>query len=273
MAKKIGKVLLGTIIVLVFLAGITALIAPPVIRRTAKKSFPVVDGEIQISGLDGPVRIYLDGYGIPHIYASTHHDLFFSQGYVHAQDRFWQMDFWRHMGGGRLAELVGKPMLETDKFIRTLGWERIAQQELEMLGPDDKAILDAYSAGVNAYISEKTGSDLSLEYLFLGLLNREYEPPLWTPLNSITWGKAMAWDLRSNLDSEIDRAKLLKTLPRNQVEFIYPPYPEDHPYIVPGPSNEKETDLQGSVPADPDLSYLTESIWLEVTKSDRKSVV
>ena len=267
MAKKIGKVLIGTIIILVFLAGIFALVTPPLIRRTAKKSFPIVDGEIQITGLDGPVRIYRDGYGIPHIYASSHHDLFFSQGYVHAQDRFWQMDFWRHMGGGRLAELVGKPMLGTDKFLRTLGWERVAQQELELLGPDEQAVLDAYSAGVNAHISEITGSDLSLEYLFLGILNAGYEPPPWTPLNSLTWEKAMAWDLRGNLDSEIDRAKLLKTLPRNQVEFIYPPYPTDHPYIVPGSSREKETDQQRIVPTNPDLSYLNDSIWLEVTQS------
>jgi len=270
MAKKIGKVLIGTIIILVFLAGISALIATPIIRRTAKRSFPIVKGEIQISGLDGPVRIYRDGYGIPHIYASTHHDLFFSQGYVHAQDRFWQMDFWRHMGSGRLAELVGKPMLETDKFLRTLGWERVAQQELELLSPDQQAVLEAYSAGVNAYISEIKGSDLSLEYLFLGILNAGYQPPPWTPLNSLTWGKAMAWDLRSNLDSEIDRAKLLKTLPRNQVEFIHPPYPTDHPFIVPEPSSENETDQQGSVPDNPEPPYLTESIWPEITQSMEK---
>jgi len=267
MAKKIGKVLIGTIIVLVFLGAVTALITPPLVRRTAKKSFPVVEGEIQVTGLDGPARIFRDGYGIPHIYATTHHDLFFSQGYVHAQDRFWQMDFWRHMGGGRLAELVGKPMLETDKFLRTLGWERVAQQELDLLSPDELSVLDAYSAGVNAYIAEINGSELSLEYLFLSVLNADYEPPPWTPLNSLTWGKAMAWDLRSNLDSEIDRAKLLKTLPRNQMEFIYPPYPADHPYIIPGPQIEIDSEDQGYELSDSDHSYLDESSWQEVVKS------
>jgi penicillin G amidase len=267
MAKKIGKVLFGIIIVLIFLGAVTALVAPPMVRRTAKKSFPAVEGEIQISGLDGPVYIYRDGYGIPHIYATSHQDLFFSQGYVHAQDRFWQMDFWRHMGAGRLAEMVGKPMLETDKFLRTLGWERVAQQELELLGSDELAILEAYSAGVNAYISETKGSDLSLEYLFLGLLNANYEPPPWTPLNTLTWGKAMAWDLRANLDSEIDRAKLLKTLPRNQLEFLYPPYPADHPYIVSDPSTNKQDDGQGYNLADPYHSYLPDSIWQQVVKS------
>lgn len=267
MAKKIGKVLIGAIIVLVFLGALIALIAPPLVRNTAEKSFPVVDGEYQVTGLDAPVQIYRDGYGIPHIYATTHHDLFFSQGYVHAQDRFWQMDFWRHLGSGRLAELVGKSMLETDKFLRTLGWERVAQEELDLLGPEERAILDAYSAGVNAYIAETTGTDLSLEYLFLGLLNTDYEPPPWTPLNSLTWAKAMAWDLRGNLDTEIDRAKLLKTMPRNQLEFIYPPYPSDHPYIVPGTEIETETDDQGSTLPDPHPPYLAESIWDDVIKS------
>ena len=266
MAKRIGKVIIGTFILLIFLAAITALITPSLVRRTAKRSFPLVDGEIQIAGLDGPVRIYRDGYGIPHIYASTHHDLFLSQGFVHAQDRFWQMDFWRHTGSGRLAEMMGKPMLETDKFLRTLGWERVAQQELDLLSPEEVAILEAYSAGVNAYISTTTGTDLSLEYLFLGLLNSGYEPPPWTPLNSLTWSKAMAWDLRANLDTEIDRAKLLKDLPRNQLEFIYPPYPEDHPYIVPGYSNGKETDKQESSLETP-YSYLSDSIWQQVTDS------
>jgi len=267
MAKKIGTVLAGVIIILILLGALTALIAPPLVRKAARKSFPIVDGEIQITGLDGPVQIYRDGYGIPHIYATTHHDLFFSQGYVHAQDRFWQMDFWRHLGSGRLAELVGKPMLETDIFLRTLGWERVAQQELDLLSPEEHAVLDAYSAGVNAYISETTGTDLSLEYLFLGVLNSDYEPSPWTPLNSLTWAKAMAWDLRGNLDSEIDRAKLLKTLPRNQLEFIYPPYPADHPYIVPGESSREETDDQGYNITDSDHSYLTDSVWQEMIMS------
>jgi penicillin amidase len=267
MAKKIGTVLAGTIIILIVLGALTAIISPPLIRKAARKSFPLVEGEIQLAGLDGPVRIYRDGYGIPHIYASTHHDLFFSQGYVHAQDRFWQMDFWRHLGSGRLAELVGKPMLETDLFLRTLGWERVAQQELDLLGPDEYAILEAYSAGVNAYISETTATDLSLEYLFLEVLNSDYEPPPWTPLNSLTWAKAMAWDLRGNLDSEIDRAKLLKTLPRNQLEFIYPPYPADHPNIVPGESSGEEVEGQGYNPANPDHSYLSDSVWQGVIRS------
>ena len=261
MAKKIGRIIPGILVVLIILAGIAALISPPLIKRAAKKSFPVVEGEIQIQGLDAPVKIYRDGYGIPQIFASTHHDLFFAQGYVHAQDRFWQMDFWRHLGAGRLAELVGKPMLETDKFLRTLGWERVAKQELDLLSADELTILDAYSAGVNAYIQDADSKSLSLEYLFLGLVNSDYEPSPWTPLNSLTWGKAMAWDLRDNLDSEIERAKLLKIIPRNQLEFIYPPYPEDHPYIVPGFSIGQSPAKEGANQSNPNPSYTDQQTW------------
>ncbi|MCJ7716151.1 MAG: penicillin acylase family protein [Anaerolineales bacterium] len=233
MAKRIGRIILGTVIVLIILSGVTAVISPPLVRKLAIKSYPQVEGEIQIPGLDDKVEIYRDAFGVPNIYAKTHHDLFFAQGYVHAQDRFWQMDFWRHQGAGRLSELVGNPMVETDKFLRTLGWERVAEQELRLLGTDELLILDAYSAGVNAYLQERSGTELSLEYAILPVLNAGYEPKPWTPLNSITWGKAMAWDLRANLGTEIDRAKLQKDISAGLLDFIYPTYPLDHPVIVP----------------------------------------
>ena len=117
----------------------------------APKSFPQVDGEIQLEGLNAQVDIYRDSMGIPHIYASTQHDLFFAQGYVHAQDRFWQMDFWRHIGSGRLSEMFGDSQLDTDKFLRTLGWARVARQELDALDSQSLAILDAYALGVVAH--------------------------------------------------------------------------------------------------------------------------
>lgn len=202
-------------------------------KTVAPKSFPQVDGELHIAGLDGPVDVYRDGMGIPHIYASTTHDLFFAQGYVHAQERFWQMDFWRHIGSGRLSEMFGASQLDTDKFLRTLGWHQTAEQEYAKLKPKSKAILDAYVEGVNAYVADKEPVEISLEYLILtGVLNRGYTIEPWTPVNSLTWGKAMAWDLRGNMDEEIERAILLKTLTPEQVNELFPPYPQDHPVIV-----------------------------------------
>ena len=138
MAKKIGRILLGIVLVLLLLAAVIAIISPPLVRSTAKKSYPFVEGEIKLSGLDGPVEIYRDSFGIPHIYAESHHDLFLVQGYVHAQDRFWQMDFWRHQGAGRLSELLGSPMVESDTFLRTLGWDGKGSQNRNLPCSDRK---------------------------------------------------------------------------------------------------------------------------------------
>jgi penicillin amidase len=234
MSNTLRRVLTAIVSILVVLALLVGYLNFLWVPQTAQKSFPQTDGEIKLSGLDGPVDIYRDSMGIPHIYATTLHDLFMAQGYVHAQDRFWQMDFWRHIGSGRLAEMFGKSQAKTDAFLRTLNWRGIAEQEYAQLSPESKAILDAYAEGVNAYIADRGPVELSLEYAILtGILNREYVIEPWTPVHSLTWAKAMAWDLRGNMGAEIERAILLKTLSPEQVDELFPPYPADHPRIVP----------------------------------------
>ncbi|PWB71301.1 MAG: penicillin acylase family protein [Anaerolineales bacterium] len=223
----------GLLAIVVLLGGGGAAYFKSYLPNTiAPKSFPQIDGEIQLEGLDGSVDIYRDAMGIPHIYAATQHDLFFAQGYVHAQDRFWQMDTWRHIGSGTLSEMFGSGQVETDTFLRTLGWRQTAEAEYAQLDATSKAILDAYVAGVNAYLKDHDTTALSLEYAILGLLSPDYEIKPWTPINSLTWGKAMAWDLRGNMGEEIERAVLLKTLTPKQVAELFPAYPEDHPVIV-----------------------------------------
>lgn len=229
--SKRPRRLLGLILALILIGSLVtfrALIVP--------RSFPQIDGEIQLPGLDAPVDVFRDSFGIPHIYASTERDLFMAQGFVSAQDRFWQMDFQRHASSGRLSELVGGGGLEIDKFVRTLGWERVAQQEVANLSSEELAILQAYADGVNAYLEGRRGTALSLEYAFVGLINSGYAPPPWEPLHSLTWAKAMAWQLGDNLDLEIERALLLKTLTPEQVGEIRPPYPADNPLIADIPS-------------------------------------
>ena len=229
----IGKRLLVGAVSAVLIIAILAVAGWQVfVRRNTPKSFPQVSGEIHLGGLDGPVEVYRDTMGIPHIYATTMHDLFFAQGFVHAQDRFWQMDFWRHVGSGTVSEMFGADLVDTDAFLRTLGWRQIAEQEWEGLSDDSRGILTAYSEGVNAYMRERQGAELSLEYAILGLLTPSYEPEPWTPVNSLTWGKAMAWDLGGNMAEEIQRAVLLKTLTLEQVDELFPPYPADHPIVV-----------------------------------------
>jgi len=194
---------------------------------TIRRSYPQLDGEIAVAGLDSDVEVARDQLGIPTIYADTSHDLFYAQGYVHAQDRFWEMDFRRHVTAGRLAEWFGESQVDTDAFIRTMGWRRVAEQELPLLAPETRRLLEAYADGVNAYLGQRSGSRLSLEHWLLGVTGPDYAPEQWTPVDSLAWLKAMAWDLRSNLEQESERARLAAVLPFQRLEQLYPAYPYD----------------------------------------------
>lgn len=213
---------------------VLALVLAGVLVYTVRRSFPQVDGALRLPGLSGNVDIKRDQWGIPQIYADTAEDLFMAQGYVHAQDRFWEMDFRRHVTAGRLSEMFGKSTIDDDKAIRTMGWRRVAEQELPQLAEPTRRYLDAYAKGVNAWLSANPdASSRSLEYSILKLQNGSYTPEPWTALDSISWLKAMAWDLRSNMDEEIDRALAATKLPRQRVEQLYPDYPfDEHAPIV-----------------------------------------
>ncbi|MGW4405650.1 penicillin acylase family protein [Nonomuraea sp. NPDC004702] len=213
---------------------VLALVLAGVLVYTVRKSFPQVDGTLRLPGLAGKVEIYRDKSGIPHIYADTAADLFMAQGFVHAQDRFFEMDFRRHTTAGRLSELFGKATLGNDKALRTMGWRRVAEQELPALDRQTQDFLAAYAKGVNAWLdANPNASDRSLEYSVLKLQNGEYRPERWTAVDSVAWLKAMAWDLRSNMEDEIDRALALTKLPKERVEQLYPGYPYDrHSPIV-----------------------------------------
>lgn len=115
---------------------------------TVRASFPQTKGSISLDGLSGPVDVKRDGYGIPQIYASSDEDLFMAQGYVQAQDRFYEMDVRRHMTAYRLSEMFGEGQVENDEFLRTLGWHRIAEEEYKKtLSAETRKYLDAYAKG------------------------------------------------------------------------------------------------------------------------------
>ncbi|MGY0017902.1 penicillin acylase family protein [Streptomyces sp. YJ-C3] len=194
---------------------------------SVRASLPQTTGSTRLDGLDGPVQVKRDGYGIPQIYASSDEDLFMAQGFVQAQDRFYEMDVRRHTTSGRLSEMFGKGQVKTDEFLRTLGWHRVAQKEYDSkLSPATKKYLQAYSKGVNAYLSGKSGKDISAEYVALGFEN-DYKPQQWTPVDSVAWLKAMAWDLRGNMQDEIDRSLMTSRLGPKQIADLYPEYPYD----------------------------------------------
>jgi penicillin amidase len=194
--------------------------------------WPQIDGTVRVTGLQAPVEILRDQWGVPHIYAGNSHDLFFAQGYAHAQDRFYQMEFWRRIGQGRLSEMLGDTTLENDRFIRTLGWWRAALQEEAALEGDAKLALEAYAEGVNAYV-ESHRDALALEFAVLRLTGTEVDIEPWRPAHSLAWGKVMAWDLGGNAGNEVDRAKILAELGEEGLDELTAPYPDDHPVIVP----------------------------------------
>lgn len=221
------RVVIGVILAVLLLAGTAAGVGVFTVRR----SWPQVEGTVQVTGLSDRATIIRDHWGIPHIYASSSHDLFFAEGYAHAQDRFWQMEFYRRIGSGRLAELLGESALESDRFIRTLGWHRTAAVELELLDDEVRSVLEAYAEGVNAYIADHHGR-WGLEFTVLGLTGVDVDPEPWTPLNTLTWAKVMAWDLGGNMDSELLRAHIVARLGTAAAQLLTSTYPQDSPVIA-----------------------------------------
>ncbi|MFW5469077.1 penicillin acylase family protein [Knoellia sp. CPCC 206435] len=214
------RVTLTVVGILTVAALVLSVVGVSVVRR----SFPQTEGEIDVPGLGARVDVMRDDRGVPQIYGDSISDIARAQGYVHAQDRFFEMDMRRHITAGRLAELVGEAGLETDKVIRTMGWRRVAEAELPTLAPATRTYLQAYADGVNAYLRGRSPAQASLEYVVLGTTVDDYRIEDWTPADSIAWLKAMAWDLRGDYSDELARARLSSRVTAGQIAEIYPPY-------------------------------------------------
>lgn len=198
-----------------------------------RRPFPETSGELPVAGLDAEVQVIRDGNGIPQLYGDSLTDLVRAQGYVHAQERFFEMDVRRHLTAGRLAEMFGEDALETDKYVRTMGWRQVAEEELALISPDTREALDAYVEGVNAYLDDNSLSEIAVEYGVLRAGGLDYKPEPWTAVDSLAWLKAMAWDLRGNMLDEIDRVLQSVSLTDAQIEELYPEYPyKQHKPIV-----------------------------------------
>jgi penicillin amidase len=215
--KVVG--ILGLVLVLLLVA------AGGYVAWSLRRSLPQTAGTLKVSGLTAPVDVYRDKFGVPQLYADTTADLFFAQGYVSAQDRFWEMDFRRHVTAGRLSEMFGASQLDTDKFLRISGWRRVAEEEYPLLAPETRAMLQVYAKGVNAYLATHSGAKLSFEYVVLGLEHSGYKVEPWTPIDSLAWLKAMAWDLKGNYDEEIARAIAAAKVGVAAAEELFPAYP------------------------------------------------
>ena len=223
------------VLVLVSLAIVAVIVLGSI---TTSRGLPQTTGEIAIDGLHRPVTVIRDGAGIIQITAEDRHDLFLAQGYVHAQERMWQMEISRRIGAGRLSEIFGKGQVERDTYIRTLGWRVAAERDLAAMSPESTAILKAYSDGVNAWIAEHDG-EMSTPFVVAGLLSGTggvggftLEP--WTPLDTATWQKVQAWSLGGNAESEIFRLLADERLgDPARTDELFPAYDPRAPVITP----------------------------------------
>ncbi|HLQ10992.1 MAG TPA: penicillin acylase family protein, partial [Ktedonobacteraceae bacterium] len=192
-----------------------------------RRPLPRYKGEVHLPGLHEAVEVITDRYGVPHIYAQNEDDLFYGQGYVHAQERLWQMELNRRIGSGRLCEVFGEIALEADRFTRRLGMHRAAAAALDHLPAHSRRILDAYARGVNAYI-EQNQHNLPVEFTIL-----RYRPGPWLITDTIQWSKMMGWNLGGNWETEVVRARLVAKLGAERAARLEAGYDPQHPLIVP----------------------------------------
>jgi penicillin amidase len=213
--KRVFKVV-GVVI----LALLLALVAAGFWYRSASQ--PDIDGRQTVPGLSAPIDIVRDAEGIPHIYAKSADDAYFGLGFVHAQDRLWQLELNRRIPAGRMSEILGPNAIPTDRFLRTLGVRRNAEQILANLAPEARRALEAYARGVNAYLAGRSGP-LPPEFILTGAA----VPAPWEPVDSLGWQTMMAWDLGANWTKEILRMRLSQKLSLEQINEFIPPYPGD----------------------------------------------
>ncbi len=209
----------------VLLAIAVALLAAFLWYRQA--SLPEHEGTLRLAGLAAPVTIARDARGVPHIRAASETDALFGLGYAHAQDRLWQLEFDRRVTQGRLAEILGHDALDTDRMMRTLGIYREAQRIASRLDPESRALIDAYRAGINAYLHGRPV--LPPEFVLTGTP----APADWAVEDTVAWSMMMAWDEAAiGFYNELARLRLTGRFSKAEIDDIRPPYPGADPLPV-----------------------------------------
>ncbi len=185
-------------------------------------SLPTVAGSQRLPGLSTPVTVVRDRSGVPHIFAASQPDSLRALGYVHAQDRRFQMELLRRAGAGRLAEVIGESGLAMDQMNRTLGLMRVAQAEAELLSPEDRALYDAYAEGVNE-ATDAGGAGRAIEFRILGL-----RPEPWTAADSLVIVKLYTLVLTSDeREWKTLTTGVLREVGEAAVHSYLPPYPDE----------------------------------------------
>ncbi len=241
------------------------------------RSPPKLQGKFLLDGVNEEVRIVIDRWGVPHIFAQNEKDLFFACGFMHAQERMWQMELNRRAGSGRLSEVLGKVALERDKFMRNMALGEAALQDFEKLSPEMKELIAAYSDGVNSWMDSRK---LNWPFEFLVL---RYRPQPWTPLDSLIIKEVMALLLCPDYRSEAVRGKIVEKFgaeralqileegipsPPSEIEaaslsnrFPFPSFQGSNNWVVSGNRSESGKPILAN---DPHLDISLPPIWYEI---------
>lgn len=281
--RRWGRIAGAASLIVVLLLGAASGFAYWMLNR----SLPQVKGKLELAGLQQPVSVWRDENGVPHIEAANEHDLYLAQGFITAQDRMFQMDLSRRQASGQLSEVVGEKALDRDKFFRAFGLRRAAEASMKIYSPEAIKSLEAYAQGVNSYIRQaKESGTLPVEFTILG-----YEPTDWQPLDSLTIGKYMAYDLGGHWQGQAFRYQLTQKVSQEMALDLFPSYPQggatiiqalkDNPLDlkdlfaaaeVPNPFNgsnnwvvsgQKSASGKPMLANDPHLGLATPSIWYE----------
>ncbi|PTL74978.1 penicillin acylase family protein [Vitiosangium sp. GDMCC 1.1324] len=219
--KKLRQVLQ----MLRMLPPVVAAATPGVGPRLARGRWPRTQGTLKAPGLNGPVEIIRDTWGVPHIFAKDEHDLFFAQGYVQGQDRLWQMEMGRRIADGTLAGMMGAAALPVDRIMRTLGLRRAAERSWAGVKGEARTIAEAFAEGVNARMKAEP---LPLECSIFGVT-----PAPWTPVDTLARGNILSLALGGNYRLELFRAQLLAEVGEELTAMILPSHAPETPLIVP----------------------------------------
>ncbi len=214
---------------LILVGALAAAIIAPIagLAYLWRRPLPIINGRLKLRGLNAPVEIIRDKWGVPHIYAQNDEDVFFAQGFVHAQDRLWHMEMNRRLPAGRLSEIFGDLALSADTLMRRVGLQRAAKNDWMHASTETVAALNAYARGVNEFLNTHSNK-LPIEFTLL-----RYKPEPWRPLDSLAWIKMMAWGQGINWDGELLRAAILDKLgPERAAKLLGSDLADTNPIIL-----------------------------------------
>jgi penicillin amidase len=225
------------------LKNIGGILLRPIIKEMSRASLPKLDGNIYLPNINQDIEIIRDEWGVVHIYTKNLDDAIFAQGFVHAQDRLWQMELNRRAARGKLSEIIGKDGLDADRTARTFGYDRVGKKDWDLLSTQTQQSIIAYCNGINAFI-EQENFKLPVEYKLI-----KHKPENWTPLDVCAFSRMLSSLLTFGWYDEIIRAKLIDLVGEKNAMEIDNYYPNENPVLLPNGIEFNKLNIDGKFEA------------------------